>query len=108
MAFRRQPPVLRPAQRPLSNSRVKSTPTLPETVKGQPSISLLISIFPVLGGRRIAMTDAGTNLAAVDSTFDGASGDVVDPDPTELDRLIASLDDLDDLSRSRKAVELVL
>jgi hypothetical protein len=54
------------------------------------------------------MADAGTNLATVDSTFDGAPGDVVDPDPAELDRLIASLDDLDDLSRSRKPVELVL
>jgi hypothetical protein len=56
------------------------------------------------------MIDADTNLAMVmhGSTFGGEPADIDDPDPTEIDRLIASLDDLADLNRGRVLVELVL
>jgi hypothetical protein len=58
------------------------------------------------------MIDAGINLTMVarNSTLDSAPADINDPDQAEIDRLTASLDDLDDLSRSRSRglVELVL
>lgn len=50
------------------------------------------------------MISADTNLTMVThaSTFDSALADIDDPDQTELDRLTASLDELDYLSRSRE------
>ncbi|HLK83888.1 MAG TPA: hypothetical protein VKT99_20685 [Xanthobacteraceae bacterium] len=56
------------------------------------------------------MIDADTNLAMAmhGSTLDGEPADIDDPDPAEIDRLIASLDDLADLNRSRALVEPAL
>lgn len=56
------------------------------------------------------MTDADINLMVVahSSTRDSAPADIDDPDQTEIDRLTASLDDLDDLTRIRRPIELVL
>jgi hypothetical protein len=47
-------------------------------------------------------TDASLAMVTHASTFDSAAADIDDPDQAELDRLTASLDDLDCLSRGRE------